>query len=417
MINFEAKTVLAALLEPGAFGGEPAQWNAALSAMPAGALPFLDCAALPARRQAAGLAADRDGPRREMALAVAADPALRCLAWYLHWRVFVAPEHGAPWGAPSLTARLGEHAGMFYELLALEFPPRLAAWHQRLGYPAAVTAQTIRQITCFEQNHLRGRGAPGIYERQFPWLAMYLANPYVRLGRFEYLLAKHYGVNAWKNRQDGRVLALADDGCRVADDGLCLPRDTPEHIGWTARLEETQGAVTGFPIDPGGRMTRRQVRLDLNTWIPCLRKGMPVLDLHIPAGGGMSWEAVVDSFSQALDFFPRHHPDQAFVAVVTKTWFMDPRLADLLSADAHPLRLQRAAYLYPFPPDPGGLWFVFLQDTANPATLPRETSMQRRLADFLAGGRTWNGGGMFILREHLCPPQEGRYRAAGESAS
>lgn len=397
--------------EPNAFGGNPPHWDAALSAMPVGALPFLDSPALPLRRLAAGLAAERDPLLREMAVDVAADPALRCLAWYLYWRVFVAPEHGVPWGAPSLTARLGGRAGLFYLLLALEFPPRLAAWHRRLGYPQAVTAQTIHQLASFEQNHLRGRGAPGIHERQFPWLAMYLANPYVRLGRFEYMLGKHSGVSAWKHTADGRVLALARDGCRVAEDGLCLPGDAAEHEGWTASLEETPEAVIGFPVDPRGRILRRRTRLERDAWACCLSNGMPVLDLHIPAGGGMSWDAVTDSFTQALDFFARYHLDQPFAALVTTTWFMDPRLADILPADANPVRLQRAAYLFPVPPSPGGLWFVFLRDTTgDPATLPRDTSLRRHVADFLASGGTWNGGGMFILREHLRHPHDGLYR-------
>ncbi len=406
----DARTVLQEIQAAAAFAGEPPQWAAAMAAMPAGELPFLDPAQVPARRQAAGLTADHDQPLVDMATAIAGDPALRCFAWYLHWYVFVTAQKERLWGTPTLTARLGRQDGLFYLLLALEFPPRLAAWHRQLGYPPEVTAATIRQLASFEQNHLRGRGTQGIYERQFPWLSAYLKHPYVRLGRLEFMLSKHYGVNAWKNRRDGRVLALADDGCRVADDGLCLPNEAAEHLGWTARQQETPEAVTGFPIDPAGRILRRQIRLERADWHPCLAKGMPVLDLHIPAGGGMGWEAVVDSFAQALDFFPRHHPDHPFVAVVVKTWFMDPRLAELLPADAHPLRLQRAAYLHPFPPDPGGLWFVFLQDTANPATLPRDTSLRRRLAAFLAAGNRWHGGGMFILREHLPQPPDGLYR-------
>jgi hypothetical protein len=48
--------------------------------------------------------------------------------------------------------------------------------------------------------------------------------------------------------------------------------------------------------------------------------------------------------------------------LVVNTWFMDPRLAELLPVKANPVRLQRAAYLYPVPAGQGGLWFVFLQD-------------------------------------------------------
>lgn len=409
----DAKSVLHGILEPDAFGGAPTHWEAAMAAAPAGLPEFLDPATLATRRAAVGLPTERDAALRGVAEAVAHDPALRRFAWYLHWRVFVAPEHGVPWGPPALTRRLADRAGMFYELLALQFPARLAAWHQRQGYPPSVTAETVQQIASFEGNHLRGEGRPGIYGSQFAWLAMYLVNPYVRLGRLEYMLAIHHGVNAWRHMRDGQVLALADEGTRVAETGLCLPGDAPADAGWTARLEETPEAVTGFPIDPAGRILRRRVRLNVGAWTPCLKKGMPVLDLHIPAGGGMSWSAVTESLAKALDFFPRHHPDRPFAAVVCRTWFLDPQLTTLLPADANVLRLQRAVYLVPVSPDRNGLWFVFLRDVvhADPAALPRDTALRRALADFLNAGGKWNGGGMFLLREEMFAPREGVYRS------
>jgi hypothetical protein len=310
-----------------------------------------------------------------------------------------------------LARRLGEQAGMFYELLALEFPAALRAWHRRLGYPEPVTVETVQQIASFEQNHLRGRGRPGICEGQFPWLAAYLANPYVRLGRFEYMLATHYGVNAWQHLGDGRVLALADNGTRVADDGSCLPADAPDETGWTALQQDGPEGVSGFPIDPAGRILKQEVHLDAARWRPCLRKGMTVLDLHIPAGGGMDWEAVTASFARALDFFPRHHPDRLFAALVCRTWFLDPQLETLLPPEANILRLQRAVYLTPAP-GPDGLWFVFLRDAfkEDAAELPRDTALRRALAGFLAAGGRWRGGSMFLLREHMARLREGTYR-------
>lgn len=410
MQDTSAKSVLEAIREPGAFGGAPGEWDAAMAAMPAGLPPFLDRATLSARRAAAGLPTERDALLGAVAAEVAQDLALRRFAWYLHWRVFEVPERGAPWGAPSLVGRLGQRAGLFYELLSLEFAPRLAAWHAKLGYPSSVTAQTVRQIPSFENNHLRGRGFPGIYENQFPWLAAYLTNRYVRLGRFEYMLAKHYGVSAWRRNRDGRVLALADDGTRVGEDGLCLPANAPAGQGWLARQQALPGTVVGFPIDPAGYIRREEVRLATCDWTPCLQKGATVLDLHIPAGGGMDWEAVSTSFAQALEFFDRHHPEEPFTALVCRTWFLDPRLAGLLPADANILRFQRAGYLTPVA-GPDGLWFVFLRDATreNPATLPRDTALRRTLADFLARGGTWNGGGMFLMREDMAHPREGAY--------
>jgi hypothetical protein len=406
-------TVLTAIGEPGAFGGNPPLWAEAMAARPAGLPAFLDPASLGARRSAAGLPPDRDPLLGAVARTVAADPDLLATAWYLHWRTFVAPENGSSWSPPALAHRLGEQAGAFYLLLALEFTPRLAAWHQRLGYPSDVTAETNRQIVAFESNHLRGLGRPGLYACQFPWLSVYLVDPYVRLGRFEYQLHVFGGgVHVWKRASDGHVIALAEEGARVAGDGLLLDPKAPADEGWTARLAETPGAITGFPVDPAGRILKNQLHLDPAAWKPCLRKGDMVLDLHIPAGGNMNWERMTDSFRQALDFFARHHSDRPFAALICTTWFLDPQLADLLPSDANLLRLQRATYLYPIAWGPGGLWFVFLQDPQgiDPSALPRHTSLQQAIASFLKDGGKWHCGGMFLMKEEMANPSENFYR-------
>lgn len=407
----DAGSVLAAIQEPAAYGGNPPFWQEAIAAMPVAGLPFLEPAGIPVRRAAAGLLPERDSHLVEIAAIVAADPALTRFLWYLHWRMFIANEHGVPWGAPTLINRLGERAGAFYLLLALEFAPCLAARHRQQGYPASVTEETLQQIRSFEMNHLRGRGVPGIYERQVAWLVTYLTQPYVRLGRFEYQLhAYDGGVSVWRRPGDGQVVALAEEGTRVGEAGLRLSDDAPAGSFWVAHLEETPESVRGWPVDPVGRVLQSPVRLDRAVWVPCFSKGSTVLDLHIPAGGGMEWDAMVDSFRQAVNFFKCHHADRPFAALVVTTWFMDPQLEPLLPAEANPLRLQRAVYCYPVRPWPDGLWFVFLRETGTPANLPRDTSLRRQLAQFLERGGVWHGGGMFILPDDMCDLREGCYR-------
>ena len=407
----DALDCLTRLGEPQAYGGNPAHWDEAMAARPAGPLPFLDIAAIPARRRALGLADDADAPMAAAAAAIAADPDLAQFLWYIHWRVYVAPERGIPWGAPSLDRRLGDLSGAAYMLLGLEFPLFLTAVHRKRGYPPDVTAETLKQIVAYDINHRRGRGWPGMYGNQFPWFATYLTDPYVRLGRLEFQLHTYRGgVNAWRRTRDGAVLALAEDGVRVDATGLRLRQDAPPNEGWTTRYVEEEAVVVGSPVDPAGRILPGTVRLDRSEWGPCLRRGDGVLDMHIPAGGGMTWEACADSFRRALAFFPHYHPDLPFVGVVVSTWFMDPQLAEVLPQTANPLRLQRATYMYPPPPAPGGMWFIFQQSTDDPAKLPRDSSLRRALAAFLETGRTWHGGGMFLLREDMAHPREGMYR-------
>jgi hypothetical protein len=406
----DARTVLEALQEPQAYGGNPPDWNEAMTALPRDPLPFLDKAALPGRIGEAGLLENHIGPLSDMIDLVAADGNLRLLAWYLHWRTFLVPQKGVLWGAPPLEKRLGPAAGLFYMLLALEFPPRLRAYHRGFGYPEEVTRETIRQLSCYEFNHLHGRGTQGVYERQFPWLSNYFLQPFVRLGRLEYQMSPYRGgVNVWKRSSDGAVLALADGGSRVDGEGLLAEADADS---WTTLLKEADGSVAGHPVDPAGAVRRKEVRLPRPGWAPYLRAGDPVLNLHIPSGGGMDWVSVTDSFRKAVDFFKRYHPDRPWKALVVGTWFMDPRLDGLLPPDGNPIRFQHAVHLYPTPPQPDSLWFVFLRPVAgaDPSSLPRETSLQRTLAGFLESGKNWHGGGMFLLPEDMEDPQPDGYR-------
>jgi len=404
--------ILQAIGEPGLWGGELSCWTEALEVLPSTTPAFLDAAEIPKLRAAAGLPPERDEALLALADEVRKDPALFLFAWYLHWRAFVVPERGVPWGAPELFERLGERSGLFYTLLVLGFAPALAARHRECGYPADVTAETLQQVAIFDRNHSRARGLPGIFPNQFAWLNVYLAKPYVRLGRLEYVLDDHFGVNAWKRRCDGAVLALADEGTRVDDDGLVLLPDAPQSEGWTAHLKMKSDEVCGFPISPSGRILPNEIVIDPNEWTHCLRKGDIVLELHIPSGGNMSPAAVSESIGLALDFFPRHHPDLHFKALVCKTWFLDPRLQNLLDSKSNILRLQRSVYLTPSTDvGGGGLWHVFLCDplvTPN-SELPRDTGMQRIMADFLATGAQWHGGSLFVLADDLNRMKEGLY--------
>jgi len=413
MKTLEPGAILKAICEPEAYGGKPEFWDEAVTSMPPGLLPFLDKSAVTERAGKAGLPADLVPLLSGMIDTVASDPNLRVFAWYMHWRVFVAPEKGIPWGAPTLLKHLADRAGLFYLLLSLEFVDRLDRWHRKLGYPMEVTAETLQQIPSYVSNHQRGRGCPGIYEHQFPWLATYLIQPYVRLGRLEFQLHPYGGgVTVWRRGSDKAVLALAEDGTCVSSDGLKLRNDSPGKKGWTAKLKVSKDRVAGHPVDPAGRILKKAVSLSLKDWTGYLKEGETVLDLHIPAGGGMNWETIVSSFRRAAAFFRQYHPDRPFKALVVTTWFMDPRLADILPPDSNPLKLQRAVSLYPTGPDPDSLWFVFLRSVTHTpaASLPRDTSVQKAMAAYLEKGGTWNGGGFFLLPEDMENPRENIYR-------
>ena len=141
------------------------------------------------------------------------------------------------------------------------------------------------------------------------------------------------------------------------------------------------------------------MELPLADWQRVLARGDPVLQMHIPAGDRLSLEECAGSMRRAVEFFRRHFPDQAPAAVTCRSWMFSPHLEEILPPTSNLVRCLREFYLYPVVPRGlESLWFVFLQEEFNLATAPRDTSLQRGIADWLARGNTWHDGGLFILR-------------------
>ncbi|MBR5024946.1 MAG: hypothetical protein IKX48_07755 [Victivallales bacterium] len=56
------------------------------------------------------------------------------------------------------------------------------------------------------------------------------------------------------------------------------------------------------------------------------------------------------------------------------------------------------------------MWFVFLRGwPLDFATAPRETTLQRKVLDYLAEGHRWRGGQMFILMDDIDNFRDGTY--------
>jgi hypothetical protein len=170
--------------------------------------------------------------------------------------------------------------------------------------------------------------------------------------------------------------------------------------GWTSRLVIEEEQVTGYPISPAGVAIYREVQLPLDRWQRVLAKGDPVIEVHIPFGGGMTPERCADSMRQALEFFPRYFLERVFVGFTCGSWILNPDLAELYSPTSNMVLWQRELYLFPWPSNgKAGLFFLFGEDDVDTATAPRDTSIRRAVLDHLAAGRPLRNGGMFLLTE------------------
>jgi hypothetical protein len=165
--------------------------------------------------------------------------------------------------------------------------------------------------------------------------------------------------------------------------------------------------VTGTPIAPWGRGLPQSVTLPITDWKRVLGRGDWILQVHIPAGGGMTPEAVHDSLRRAVEFFATHFPERRVAALHTGSWIYNPDLEQFLPRDSNLVRHLHDVYLHPIVSGPtDGLWFIFFREPFDQATAPRDTRLQRAVADWLGADHTWRCGGMFLLPEHV--PNLGR---------
>jgi hypothetical protein len=102
----------------------------------------------------------------------------------------------------------------------------------------------------------------------------------------------------------------------------------------------------------------------------------------------------------ALEFFPRHYPDQPFRAFACESWLLDPQLETLLPPTSNLVRFQQQMYLLPIPSDGAEAFtWVFGHIPADLRQAPRATRLQRAILDHTLAGGHMHAGGCFLLPE------------------
>ncbi len=320
------------------------------------------------------------------------------LAWHCHNLLFSHTDYESLRQWPSLDHRLGEHHGAFYLIVAGSMVPLVAEKHQQLGVDTQITQATCKQIASFAGNYKRMTGGVGIPLRQLFWLRHYPAGRLFRLGRMEYMIKSFAGpVRVYRHRHTDQTVALCEDGLSFNAAGFMDGQDT-----WRSALELEPNRVRGQLISPQGFAQQHTMELDLADWDCVLQPGDSVIDMHIPAGGGMQLEKCRDSMTAAASFFGQMFPETPVQAIVCSSWIFNTQLEAIPLSSDNLVQFQRELYLFPVTSrGDDGLWFIFFQDPVDPKTAPRHTSLQRAVADFLAQGNQWRGGGMFFLLDHL----------------
>ena len=402
----ELKDILSALGEEDCLEAVKPYWEESEACFPKDLPPFLQPERIKENRQWC-LLPEYDEPKiLETARRVAEDDNLLHLAWHCYRLTFHYPKFLALRGFPSLEKSLKkEMKGLFYLLVNMELAPFLRALHKRMGVDEAVTRNNLTEIRDMNWGYRKsneGRPGGGLSY----WLKHHTNGELFRIGRMQYFIKQSFGfAEAYRNRKTNEVVALAEDGLKITDDGFIAFEGEENTATWTTEhvTDYQAGTTTGNVILPDKGITLRQkTTLDLNVWRHVLGKGSLMLSMHIPSGGQMALKKCIESARDAFVFFEKHFPHRPVVGIDCISWIFGPQLEDMLEPDSNLVKLMREGYLYPTPrPRYDSLDFIFYRDDGDFKNYPRDTEFQSTVLDWILAGKPWHVGGWFVLKDDV----------------
>lgn len=273
----------------------------------------------------------------------------------------------------------------FYPLLILcaMFPSAIEKYQKR-GFSEEeiheILSPTVenRVALCEEHTQKMGMDAAG-----YNWLRIYALAEIFPAGIFN-ITPKHYerGTIVLKNKHTGELAILFTDG-EFHDTGMVLGSAgfEEDENSFSADFKETDTAYVGRVIRNSlvSRITAEYKKCD---WEILLSEGDGFAGVHIPRGADLSPEKITESFKLALDKTRRHYPEFAAKAVCCSSWMLDPSLVDILGEKSKISGFVNSFVKYPRKSSETNIFgFVFPKIYDSYATLPEDTSLQRKLKE------------------------------------
>jgi len=264
------------------------------------------------------------------------------------------------------------------------------------GVPFEIISNTLHEYEMESNDYLGlfGRRGVRIYAG---WFMHFVRMDVIRLGRLNFEMTT-LGARVRVYRKGGDVKILMDGG-RMHEKGMFLGSagQEDEERAFRAEITEEGDTVTGYPANEYGECVGKKITLTGYTEV--LRRGDPVLNVHIPAQEPLTPEVCEAAYAMAREFFPRYFPDFPFKGFLCYSWMMEKRLRPLMGRDTNVTRFADKYTAFPIRSNGKGVYtFLFHAPADCPVEdLPEDNSMQRAVkAHLLSGGYYYDKGGIFF---------------------
>ena len=327
---------------------------------------------------------------------------LRHLAWHLHHVLYRGEIfHTLPGDIPLPPSFSDEDLGNFYRLIHMSCYPLLEKNYEKWGIPHSF-AEDIFSTYAPSPSRLANtlHGSYAVRPRSLYWGRLLVEGKIFQVGRLQYEIQEGtipYGPFLFRGKNgDDRV--IAPSRWRYDKNGVRL-NDYDEEAVLVTRFEDLGDCYRGRELLKNYRLGE-EVTLSKEEYSPLLRQGDLVLDIHIPAGGGMTPEAVKRSLRGALEFFPKYLKREVKLFICS-SWILNYRWGELIP-ESNIAAFQKLGYGYQWPKREGldGLIFIFGRQDGDPATYPVHTSMQKVMQE-LYKKEPLRVGGMLLTVERV----------------
>ena len=282
----------------------------------------------------------------------------------------------------------------------LQHLPVLQEWYAERGIPERILADTLTDLQIWIDTKAQRTGMPGF--KEVGWLRLHFSGQVIRLGRLQFQPSKYsFPFTPLVNKTTGEVRIAAHGGRAITAKGVFSDSEGAE--GKTIELEfvEYKGEITkAHVVNEDGYIGTKPVTFESGTWEKALREGDPVLALHIPAGEPLDYEACMESYRMAADFFPRHFCDTPPpLAITCSSWLFYPGLCDILPEDSNIVRFQRTFHRLPLPGAKANQTYerVFTPYGRTITENQLKNTLQRNLFKHIRAGNTPITGGGLLL--------------------
>lgn len=340
-------------------------------------------------------------------------PAVQLYAWLLYRCFYVTFTPGSLNQMPDLTGIFGVHAGGFHLLVALAAFPLVEAGMAKAGLPLHYSNYVGNWFYETNLNYAAAHGGNNGYPaRQFGWVANFIKARVLRIGRFEYELhdLPEWVPAVYRRKSDRKLLFLCREGWHFDAEGL---RAHPDQGILRTSLRFADNSVTGTPINPHGIPDLQQTTtISLDDFEEAVSAWEMVPSIHIPAGGGMTPDAALQSLREARTVF-KTCLGRDLRAFVCMSWILSPDWERELP-DSNLAKFRQLGYLTPGLPPSGldGLYFIFgCSGTPDWNQLPADNSIRRAFHRVHADGRPLRNGAIFFACEDLDLLEPGYYRS------